>query len=211
MSSTLSLEIPSFGNGAVIPGKYAFCIPDTETIIALGPNRNPHVRWSGAPKGTQSLTLLVHDPDVPSVGDDVNQEGKTVPADLPRVDFFHWVLTDIPASLSEIEEGGDSDGVTARGKSLLTTEIGTRGRNDYTAWFEGDEQMEGIYAGYDGPCPPWNDELLHHYHFTLYALDVASLDLSGNFGGPDVLKAMEGHILDQAEWVGIYSFNPDLY
>ena len=33
--------------------------------------------------------------------------------------------------------------------------------------------MRGDYHGYDGPCPPWNDGILHHYVFTLYALDVA--------------------------------------
>ena len=58
------------------------------------------------------------------------------------------------------------------------------GVNNYTDWFAGDEQMAGDYGGYDGPCPPWNDELLHHYRFTLYALDVPSLGLPGAFGGP---------------------------
>ena len=63
---------------------------------------------------------------------------------------------------------------------------GTRqGINDYTGWFAGDKDMAGNYFGYDGPCPPWNDEILHHYVFTVYALDVPRLDIAGDFGiGP---------------------------
>ena len=41
--------------------------------------------------------------------------------------------------------------------------------------------MAGDYYGYDGPCPPWNDDLLHHYHFRVYALDVPTLGLAGRF------------------------------
>ena len=63
---------------------------------ALSANRNPDFAWSDAPAGTRSFALVCHDPDVPSRGDDVNQEGRVVPASLPRVDFFHWVL-DRPA------------------------------------------------------------------------------------------------------------------
>ena len=43
--------------------------------------------------------------------------------------------------------------------------------------------MSGDYFGYDGPCPPWNDALVHRYVFTLYALDVATLGLQGPFTG----------------------------
>jgi phosphatidylethanolamine-binding protein (PEBP) family uncharacterized protein len=68
--------------------------------------------------------------------------------------------------------------------------------------------MEGDYGGYDGPFPPWNDERVHHYHFTLYALDVESLGLAGAFDGGDVLLAMRDHILSSAEWVGIYAIYP---
>jgi phosphatidylethanolamine-binding protein (PEBP) family uncharacterized protein len=50
--------------------------------------------------------------------------------------------------------------------------------------------------------------LLHHYHFTVYALDVASLELEGRFGGPEALAAMEGHVLDKATLVGTYTLNP---
>src|SRR5690606_5911137 len=134
----------------------------------------------------------------------------TVPADLPRVDFFHWVLVDIPASLREIPERADSDGVTPRGKAIGASPFGVRGRNDYTAWFSGDAEMGGTYGGYDGPCPPWNDERLHHSHFTLYALDVGSLGLGGDFGGEEARKAMDGHILAEASWVGTYTPKPAL-
>ncbi|MFQ5410434.1 MAG: YbhB/YbcL family Raf kinase inhibitor-like protein [Anaerolineales bacterium] len=206
----MELQISSFANDSSIPGEFSFCIPAEEGHVQLGANRNPHLRWSGTPEGARSNAVICVDVDVPSSGEDVNQEGKTVPASLPRVDFYHWVLVDVPATVTEIPAGAVSDGVTARGKPLGPSDYGVNGKNDYTAWFAGDADMSGNYGGYDGPCPPWNDELLHHYHFRVYALDVASLGLSGEFGGADAVAAMEGHILDQAEWVGTYSLNPDV-
>ena len=74
----------------------------------------------------------------------------------------------------------------------------------------GDKDMGGNYFGYDGPCPPWNDEILHHYVFTVYALDVPRLAVSGDFACRDALKAMEGHILDRATFTGTYTLNPEL-
>jgi Raf kinase inhibitor-like YbhB/YbcL family protein len=68
--------------------------------------------------------------------------------------------------------------------------------------------MAGQYHGYDGPCPPWNDERVHHYVFTLFALDVARLPLDSVFKGPDARKAMAGHILAQAALTGVYTLNP---
>ncbi|HLT35431.1 MAG TPA: YbhB/YbcL family Raf kinase inhibitor-like protein, partial [Enhygromyxa sp.] len=158
------------------------------------------------------FALVCHDPDVPSKGDDVNQEGRTVPAELPRVDFFHWLLVDIPPDVTEIAAGSHSDGVTPRGKTPgpAPRDRGVQGINDYTGWFAGDDAMRGDYGGYDGPCPPWNDEIVHHYHFTIYALDVATLGLSGSFTGQDVRRAIEGHVLDQATWIGTYTLNPAL-
>ena len=106
--------------------------------------------------------------------------------------------------------GEDSSHVTARGKSPGKTDHGFRGINNYTDWFAGDADMKGDYGGYDGPCPPWNDEIIHHYHFTVYALDVPTLGLKGNFGGPEALAAMEGHVLAKGVWTGTYTLNPDL-
>ena len=76
-------------DGQPIGEDYAFGAYDPENHVRLTANTSPHLAWSGAPTGTQSFALLVHDPDVPSRADDVNQEGRTVPHDLPRVDFFH--------------------------------------------------------------------------------------------------------------------------
>jgi Raf kinase inhibitor-like YbhB/YbcL family protein len=200
----------SFQNHAVIPGTFAFAIQDPKTHITLSSNQNPHLTWSDFPKDTQSFALICHDPDVPSQGDNVNQEGKVVPASLARVDFYHWVLVNIPASTHEIAAGSHSHGITAHGKTAQQSPIGTPGINDYTAWFKGDANMEGHYFGYDGPCPPWNDELLHHYVFTIYALNVPSVSLSGPFTGADALQAIQPFIIDQASITGTYSLNPSV-
>ncbi len=205
----MKITSSSFADGQRIPGEYAFAVPHAQNHIELSSNRNPHLEWSGAPAGTKSFVLICHDYDVPSRGDDVNQEGRVVPASLPRVDFHHWVLVDIPASVTSIAAGAHSSAITARGKPGPQAPGGMRhGINDYTAWFAGDKDMGGDYHGYDGPCPPWNDEILHHYVFTVYALDVATCPVSGRFGGGDVLKAIEGHVLAKASITGTYALNP---
>ncbi len=207
----MKLSSSSFGDNQRIPGAYAFAVPHATGHVTLSSNRNPQLAWSGAPADTKSFALICHDHDVPSKGDDVNKEGRSVPAGLPRVDFYHWVLVDIPPGMSAIAEGEFSDGVSARGKPGPQAKHGARqGLNDYTAWFAGDQDMGGDYFGYDGPCPPWNDEILHHYVFTLYALDCARCPVSGAFRGGDALKAIEGHVLAKASLTGIYTLNPKL-
>jgi Raf kinase inhibitor-like YbhB/YbcL family protein len=207
----MKLTSTSFADGQRIPGEFAFCIPDPGHHVCLGRNLNPQLAWSGAPAGTRSFALICHDPDVPSRGDDVNQEGRSVPASLPRVDFFHWVLVDLPVAVNTIKEGEFSDDVTPRGKAGPQAAQGTRqGVNNYTDWFAGDNDMRGDYFGYDGPCPPWNDEIVHRYVFTVFALDVDRLALDGSFGGPEVRAAMKGHILAVASLTGTYTLNPKL-
>jgi len=210
MSATLTIDMNGWSDGERIPGAYAFCIPADEGHVSMSQNLSPGMSWSGAPEGVKSYAIICHDPDVPSAGDDVNQEGRTVPASLPRVDFYHWVLVDIPATTTSLAEGADSSEITAGGKDIGQTPHGVRGLNNYTDWFAGDADMGGDYGGYDGPCPPWNDEIMHHYVFTVYALDVESLGLSGNFGGPEALAAMAGHILAQGQCAGEYTLNADL-
>ncbi|MDJ0498646.1 MAG: YbhB/YbcL family Raf kinase inhibitor-like protein [Acidimicrobiia bacterium] len=207
----MELRSESFSDGDPIPADYAFGVPDPDTHVSFAANRNPHLRWSEAPAGTQSFALICHDRDVPTRPDDVNQEGREVPSDLPRTDFFHWVAVDLPASLNEIAAGSFSDGVVPRGQQVAAGPHGSRqGLNDYTGWFAGDPDMEGSYFGYDGPCPPWNDSLVHHYVFTLYALDTTEVDVSGDFSGAAVREAIAGHVLAEAAITGTYTLNPRL-
>lgn len=207
----MRLTSSSFANNRAIPSEFAFCTPDPKSHVALSRNRNPQLAWSDLPAGTKSLALLCHDYDVPSKPDDVNQEGRTVPPALPRIDFYHWVLVDLDPASGPIAAGEFSDGVTARGKKGPEGPRGTRqGLNDYTMWFASDKDMAGNYFGYDGPCPPWNDTIPHHYVFTLYALDVAKCDVTGIFKGADVQAAIRGHVLGQAAVTGLYSLNPDV-
>ena len=176
-------------------------------------NVSPHLAWSDLPDGTRSLALICHDFDVPSKGDDVNQAGREVPADLPRVDFFHWLLVDLPPSASSIAAGAFSQGFTVRGKPGPAVEVAgfavaRQGINDYTGWFAGDHDMAGDYYCYDGPCPPWNDEIPHRYVFTVYALGVNRLAVDGRFTASDTERAMAGHVLAQASVTGRYTLNP---
>ncbi|MBL0123231.1 MAG: YbhB/YbcL family Raf kinase inhibitor-like protein [Betaproteobacteria bacterium] len=207
----MKISSASFQDKTPIPAEYAFCAMDAKTHATLSANRNPQLSWSDAPAGTKSFVLICHDPDVPSKGDDVNKEDRTVPASLPRVDFFHWVLIDLPPSVSRIAPGEFSSSVVARGKpGPAAAHDARQGVNDYTSWFAGDGDMGGDYYGYDGPCPPWNDEIPHRYVFTLFALDVAKLAVEGRFTGPDVRAAMKGHVLAESAVTGIYTLNPQV-
>ena len=113
----MQLTSQSFREGEPIPGEFAFAVPNGASHIELSSNNNPHLAWRDAPAGTQSFVLVCHDPDVPGKADDVNQEGKEVPAALPRITFHHWLLLDIPANLSEIAAGSHSNTVTPQGKA----------------------------------------------------------------------------------------------
>ena len=197
-------------NDTGIEARFAFGRKDSATHMCFADNLNPHFGWQDVPFGTASLALICIDPDAPSVADDVNVEGKSISLDLPRVDFYHWLLVDISPTINAIATGSCSAVVVPGGKQVPDGPSGSRqGLNDYTSFLAGSE-FEGRYFGYDGPCPPWNDVRLHHYVFSLYALDVEKLDLSNDFNGRDLDKALQGHILDSASITVSYSLNPDL-
>ena len=207
----MQLMSSSFGHQQRIPEEFTFGAPDATKHVRLSGNRNPHLRWTGVPSTARSLVLVCVDTDVPTRPDDVNKEGRTVPASLPRADFFHWLMVDIAPTLQEIKTAAYCDGITARGKRDPKGPAGSRqGLNDYTGWFAGDADMNGQYFGYDGPCPPWNDERLHHYHFIVYATDLARCPVEGAFTGQQVRAAIDGHVLAEARLTGVYSLNPSV-
>jgi len=202
----------SFHDMQPIPAECAFGQPGPQgEPCVFAANRHPHLTWSDVPEGTRSFVLTCIDVDAPSVGDDVNQVGRSVRAALPRTEFVHWLMIDISPEYREFGVGACAEGVVAHGKQEVSGPPGSRqGINDYTGWFAADESMRGDYYGYDGPCPPWNDERLHHYHFRVAALDVASLGLEGRFDISAVRKAMQGHVLAEAELIGTYTLSASL-
>lgn len=218
----MKLTSEGFVDGRAMPTRYAFGryrfhpkdLKEDERF-ELSDNLSPHLAWSDVPEGTRSFALKCHDPDAPSVGTDVNKAGRRVPIELPRADFVHWLLVDLGAQTRSLAEGAFCKGVQAGGKEGPSGPDGTRqGLNNYTQWFADDEAMRGDYFGYDGPCPPWNDERIHWYVFTLYALDVDTLAIDGTddqgaFDAAAFDAAIEGHVLGQAELRGFYNIFPD--
>ncbi len=208
----MRLHSDDFADMQPIPDACAFGKPGAagEPCVPAA-NRNPHLAWTEVPAQARSFALVCIDGDAPTRADDVNAPDRRVPASLPRTDFVHWLLADVPADCRELAHGSCSDGVVAHGKRAPAGPPGSKqGLNDYTGWFAGDADMAGEYYGYDGPCPPWNDERVHHYRFRLYALDVPTLGLGARFTLADLQRALHGHRLAEAVLTGTYALLPAL-
>ena len=207
----MKLTSSDFVHMGRLDSQFAFCAPDPNAHVRSGDNRNPDIGWTQPPYGTRSLVLICFDPDVPTSSDDVNKEGRVIPTALARRTFYHWVMVDIPPNVGSIIQGTCSSGVIAHGKKDVPGPAGSRqGLNDFTGWFAGNPAMGGSYYGYDGPCPPWNDQRLHHYHFAIRATDLARCPVEGAFTGAEVEAAISGHVLAETSLIGTYSLNPAL-
>jgi len=117
-----------------------------------GGNQSPHLEWSEAPAGTESFAVTVYDPDAPSGSG-----------------WWHWVVFDIPASVSELRSGA--------GQAGRLPDCAKHGRNDYGS------------SDFGGACPPPGDKP-HRYVFTVHALKTAKLDVP-----VDATSAMIGFML----------------
>lgn len=148
-----TLKSSAFSDGARIPKLYTCDDRDL----------SPPLAWSGAPQGTQSFALIVEDPDAP---------GGT---------FIHWVIYNLPGSLTELGEG------VPRKERLDNGAL--QGINDFG------------FIGYRGPCPPRGKP--HRYFFILRALD-AQLTLGPGATKAQLEQAMQGHILAEARLMGTY-------
>lgn len=105
--------------------------------------------------------------------------------DAPAGTWVHWVLYDLPAGTTGLPAG------------LPKKERLDDGASQGACWGVGSFSRVGYY----GPCPPPGSP--HRYFFKLYALDVA-LGLTPRATKSDVLEAMKGHVLAEAEIVGTY-------
>ncbi len=157
MADTLTFRSAAFDTGAAIPQKYT----------CDGSDISPPLTWSNLPEGTESVALIVDDPDAP---------GKT---------FVHWILFNLPPDRDVLPEDLNVD-----------QHFG----DDAQSPLEGSNDFGN--QGYGGPCPPPDDDA-HRYFFRLYALDTA-LDLGAGALKRQLTKAMDGHILEQADIMGTY-------
>ena len=155
---TIAISSPEFKKAEKIPAKFT----------GDGQGISPRLEWSGFPEQTQSLALIMDDPDAP---------GGT---------FTHWVIFNIPAEKPGLPEAVPNEPRLPDGS--------LQGRND----------SGGV--GYYGPYPPIGSR--HRYNFTLYALD-RKLGLKAGASKEQLLKAMEGHILDQGRLFGVYQRMPN--
>ena len=101
--------------------------------------------------------------------------------DAPVGTWIHWVLYNVPGETRTLPEAVPPDANLPDGSR--------QGKNSWGR------------PGYGGPCPPGGT---HRYFFKLYALDTV-LELPSGVSKDDLLKAMKGHILAEAELMGVYS------
>jgi Raf kinase inhibitor-like YbhB/YbcL family protein len=189
-----------------LPVSAAYCPPTRMDPAEY--NISPSVLWSRGPAATRSYALIMTDLDVPQDLSLINKPGVTLTPDTPRVPFIHWVLIDIPPSITSLRRGEEGPGFVLKGKPIGPTDHGVRGANVFTHFYPKDSELYGPRGGYDGPCPPHNDPMPHRYVTRVYALDVPSLGLSGLFFGEDALRAMQGHVLAVGEAEATYSSSP---
>jgi phosphatidylethanolamine-binding protein (PEBP) family uncharacterized protein len=196
-TGALDVTLEGLTPAGTLPVSTAFCMPKGSKDVPL--DRSPGLHWSAGPAGTKSYVVISVDPDVTADLSLMNKPGVTIPVDAPRQKIYHWELVDIPAWVRRLAPGADGDGFVPGGKPIGATLLGVRGTNDYWPLFNrapnAPAAMHGPYGGFDGPCPPANDALIHTYRFEVYALDVRSLGLSGQFFAPAVYAAMQGHVL----------------
>ena len=132
-----------------------------------GGNKSPHIAWSGAPSGTKSFAVHCHDPDAPTGSG-----------------FWHWVVVNIPADVSELPAGAGNPGSKLPPSALQT-------RTDF-----------GV-PGYGGPCPPEGDHP-HRYLFTVFAVGADKLPVAADTSAAVVGFNLHFATLAKAAIMGLF-------
>ena len=156
-NSEFILKSNSIKNGEVLKNSQVL-----NGFGCTGENISPDLAWSGAPQGTKSCALLVHDPDAPK------ENG-----------WWHWLVVNIPINKTSFSAGEKLE------KPMLET------ITDFKT------------TGYGGACPPIGHGI-HHYNFTIHALDVESLNISANLDPNEVEKIVKSHSIASSTICAIY-------
>ena len=133
-----------------------------------GGNKSPHLRWDGAPPGTRSFAVTCFDPDAPTGSG-----------------FWHWVLVNIPASVTElpVDAGNAASGKLPAGALQVRTDFGK--------------------PGYGGPCPPEGDHP-HRYLFTVFAVSMDTLPVTADTSAAVVGFYLNFNTLAKASLMGFF-------
>ena len=132
-----------------------------------GGNTSPHLKWTGAPAGTKSFAVTCYDPDAPTGSG-----------------FWHWVVVNIPANVTELAAGaGSVGGALPKGALQTRTDFGK--------------------PGYGGPCPPEGDHP-HRYLFTVFAVGAESLPVQADTSAAVVGFNLHFNTLAKAAVMGLF-------
>ncbi|MDC6111850.1 kinase inhibitor [Serratia rubidaea] len=138
-------------------------MPEAQVFNGMGyqgENLSPHLAWSGAPAGSKSFVVTLFDPDAPTGSG-----------------WWHWVVANIPADVSELPTGAGSGRPGLPAGALQT-------RTDFGK------------AGYGGAAPPQGES--HRYQFTVHALDVEHIEVDADASGAMVGFNVHFHSLGSA-------------
>ena len=130
-------------------------------------NASPQLAWSGYPEGTKSFVVTCYDPDAPTPSG-----------------FWHWVLVDVPAAITDLATNAGAADVPLPGNAFHV-------RNDWSS------------RDYGGAYPPDGDGP-HRYYFVVHAVDVETLGVDDDASAAVVSFNLAFHTLARAQIVSTF-------
>ncbi|HSS67106.1 MAG TPA: YbhB/YbcL family Raf kinase inhibitor-like protein, partial [Nocardioidaceae bacterium] len=136
-------KLPAIPSFTVTSDDVSHGEPLADKHVAAKGNTSPHLAWSGAPEGTRSYVVTAYDPDAPTPSG-----------------FWHWVVVDIPADVTELAAGaGESDATLPHGAFHVANDVGGK--------------------SFTGAAPPDGDHP-HRYYFVVHAVGQETLGVDAN-------------------------------